>query len=316
MFEETGVSPNNKKWDFLAYGETFYGRALNDVLADNNWLVINRTGTVIDNINFSAGSVGIDTASPGSKLHVAGSIRARDTSFAGVGYFTGNVGLYKNQDAGTILRVSNTNSNAAAYSLIYAETDQAESIALYAHSTTFATAGLADHGTLLTDLPGGLNITANTANGDIRFFTGSGGSGVDADNLRMTIMKSNSTTPGFVGIDTTTPDKKLTVKGSIRATDTVFALVYVDLTPGYKDGALKDLRKIKNDRNGNIDHKTLPKYAKASWEINTGNKLIDKTKTVEGRDIGAMVSILTKAVQELADKVDSLELELKRRGTR
>lgn len=94
---------------------------------------------------------------------------------------------------------------------------------------------------------------------------------------------------------------------SVYVQDTVNALVFTDRTPGFNGNALKEIRTIKNNKNGEINHSTLPVFARTKWKDNKTNK------DVEGRDIGAMVSILTKAIQELSDRVDSLEFELRKR---
>jgi hypothetical protein len=56
---------------------------------------------------------------------------------------------------------------------------------------------------------------------------------------------------------------------------------FTDRTPFYEGEALVEISKIKGV-NGNIDHSTLPEF----------------TQRNDGRDLGAMISVLTKAVQE------------------
>jgi hypothetical protein len=99
----------------------------------------------------------------------------------------------------------------------------------------------------------------------------------------------------------------------------VSALTFTDRTPAFEGDALSELKKIKG-KNGKIDHATLPKMAQRETKerIYTKdekrNKIKDKDGKpiyedikVPGRDLGAMISILTVAVQQLTDKVEALE---------
>jgi hypothetical protein len=74
-----------------------------------------------------------------------------------------------------------------------------------------------------------------------------------------------------------------------------------DHTPAYEGNALADLKYVTNDNRGKINHKTLPKFAQAIFkDPKTGQE-------TEGRNIGNMVSILTKAVQQLTEKLEAAE---------
>jgi len=121
----------------------------------------------------------------------------------------------------------------------------------------------------------------------------------------------------------------------------VSALSFTDRTPYYDGDALTELSKIKGI-DGKLDHKTLPQFAQkkvkerveisrdkieardAFEDIEIGGKMQKKlkediiedngfykieyeTQEKDGRDLGAMVSILTKAVQQLTGKVKVLE---------
>ena len=70
---------------------------------------------------------------------------------------------------------------------------------------------------------------------------------------------------------------------------------FTDRTPGYDGNALDEICKIKNKvkpKGGfEIDHDTMPEFARK------GNE----------RDLGAMISILTKGVQELTKRIEVLE---------
>lgn len=74
-----------------------------------------------------------------------------------------------------------------------------------------------------------------------------------------------------------------------------------DHTPGYNGDALAEMKNITNDARGRISHKTLPAFARAKFtDPSTGQE-------TEGRNIGNMVSILTKAVQQLTEKLEAAE---------
>lgn len=109
------------------------------------------------------------------------------------------------------------------------------------------------------------------------------------------------------------------------AENNVSALTFTDRTPFYDGNALEEIKQIKG-KDGEIDHSTLPDFARkkvnkykkvdkfiVEEDKKTGKKVTGVTKdlvvdgTEEGRDLGAMISILTKAVQELTEKVEYLE---------
>src|SRR5690606_32310162 len=57
-FIETGVTADNKRWDFEVDGEEFHGRAVNDAVSvGTKWVAVNRTGTTIDTVNFPNGTL-------------------------------------------------------------------------------------------------------------------------------------------------------------------------------------------------------------------------------------------------------------------
>ena len=128
---------------------------------------------------------------------------------------------------------------------------------------------------------------------------------------------------GKVGIGTTTPSYPLEVSGatsgiSIYASDNISATAFIDRTPFPDEGydALADVKKIKSDGEGNIDHSTLPDLAYAAFDRpiyghdNDSNITIIDYEHIEGRDLSSMVSIHTVALQQLLAKVDTLEQEL------
>lgn len=72
----------------------------------------------------------------------------------------------------------------------------------------------------------------------------------------------------------------------------------------YFGDALSDIRKIKGKKDGHLDMTTLPVFAKKTikHKDKTGKEVVEDV-----RDIGAMVSMLTKAVQELTERIEVLE---------
>jgi len=126
---------------------------------------------------------------------------------------------------------------------------------------------------------------------------------------------------------------------------TVSALVFTDRTPYYEGDAVSEIKKIKGKAKGDkkeIDHDTLPEFVRVKskrWvalkkcsveeEADENNKItkvyekdedippynignlksgVDyKEVEVIERDLGGMVSVLTTAVQQLADKVEKIE---------
>jgi hypothetical protein len=72
----------------------------------------------------------------------------------------------------------------------------------------------------------------------------------------------------------------------------------------YFGDALSDIRKIKGKKDGHLDMSTLPAFARKTI---TRKDKDGKKITEDCRDIGAMVSMLTKAVQELTERIEVLE---------
>jgi hypothetical protein len=79
--------------------------------------------------------------------------------------------------------------------------------------------------------------------------------------------------------------------GDVWVAANLSAASFTDRTKGYSGNALKDLAGVRA-KDGEVDHDTLPEFAKSDDG---------------GRDLGAMISILTVAVQQLAERLDKLE---------
>ncbi len=103
---------------------------------------------------------------------------------------------------------------------------------------------------------------------------------------------------GNVGIGSTSPRQKLDIVGSVYVSSDVSALTFTDRTPGYTGNALEAISTIKTDEKGNIDHASLPDFVK----VKRGDQ--------DERSLGAMITLLTKAVQELQDENKRIREEI------
>jgi hypothetical protein len=80
------------------------------------------------------------------------------------------------------------------------------------------------------------------------------------------------------------------------------ALSFTDRTPHYDGHACKEIKLI-SGKDGLIDHSTLPKFARVKKPAMVDGKEVEQDE----RDLGAMISIHTKALQELIDRIELLE---------
>uniref|UniRef100_A0A6M3IZ23 Putative structural protein n=1 Tax=viral metagenome TaxID=1070528 RepID=A0A6M3IZ23_9ZZZZ len=113
---------------------------------------------------------------------------------------------------------------------------------------------------------------------------------------------------GNVGIGNAAPGYPLEVTGNAYFSANVSALSFTDRTPFFDGDAVTELKKVKN-KDGHIDHSSLPEFAQKNISRVTINPVTGET-TVEdepGRDLGAMISILTKAVQQLTERIEAIE---------
>lgn len=71
----------------------------------------------------------------------------------------------------------------------------------------------------------------------------------------------------------------------------------------FNGDALDSIKRIKGEKKerGLIDHSTLPTFARVRVK---GTR---KSAEYDGRDIGAMVSVLTVGIQQLVERVEALE---------
>jgi len=97
----------------------------------------------------------------------------------------------------------------------------------------------------------------------------------------------------FRVIDHNWQNENLTVSqaGDVVIRNNCSALSFTDRTEAFEGDALEAIRDISADENGNIDHDTLPGFARAI-------RVVEGEEMVE-RDLGNMISILTEAVKQL-----------------
>jgi hypothetical protein len=99
------------------------------------------------------------------------------------------------------------------------------------------------------------------------------------------------------------------------------ALTFTDRTPFYSGDALSEILKIKG-KNGKVDHATLPRFTMSISQHQQEIVWKDKTKKTilktipayadTGRDLGATISMLIVATQQLSARCDSLEKLIKK----
>jgi len=87
--------------------------------------------------------------------------------------------------------------------------------------------------------------------------------------------------------------------GAVWINSQCSAQCFVDHTPYYEGDALSEITQIKG-RGGKIDHDTLPAFARK-------DHITEDRDIVPGRDLGAMISMLTVAVQQLKTEIDELK---------
>jgi hypothetical protein len=94
--------------------------------------------------------------------------------------------------------------------------------------------------------------------------------------------------------------------GNIYVVNNVSAASFTDRTPDFKGNALEALQGIRGDGKGRIDHASLPEFARKTVHLKRDGEDVYE----EGRDLGAMVSILTKGLQEVDERLERLERRL------
>ena len=91
---ETDAAANNKLWDILASGEDLHFRTLTDALVGTDWMVVQRTGSTIDQITISATNITLNGYTPtitgGLAALNAANIFTSTNEFQGLVSVTGN----------------------------------------------------------------------------------------------------------------------------------------------------------------------------------------------------------------------------------
>jgi hypothetical protein len=110
--------------------------------------------------------------------------------------------------------------------------------------------------------------------------------------------------------------------GGIYILDNCSALSFTDRTRGVPEGtdALAAIATIANDENGDIDHSTLPEFVRVrrgkvkhaaptdgDEPIAMRSELPAEPEHEDERDLGAMISLLTVAVQQLTKRLEAIE---------
>jgi len=94
---------------------------------------------------------------------------------------------------------------------------------------------------------------------------------------------------------------------NLYAGGNVSADSFTDRTPFFEGDALSQIKGIRST-NGELDHSSLPSFARKTLKVKVKGKS-DMSKEIEqdGRDLGAMISILTVGMQQLLSRVEKLE---------
>lgn len=107
----------------------------------------------------------------------------------------------------------------------------------------------------------------------------------------------------------------VTADNDIYAGDNVSAQSFTDRTPYFSGNAISEIKKIKGKKvNGKdeIDHDSLPEFMKKTLlirktEVSSKNEIKETIREEIGRDLGAAISILLKAVTELDERISKIE---------
>ena len=288
----------------------------------------------------SSNNVGIGQVAPGSKLSVNGGISAGTYSATAAPsngmIISGNVGIGTTAPANKF----EVSSSGGAYTGMGLRLTSAGSYAgidfnspsglvgqFILSGSTFSSGAFGGNELVLANelASGTLHLAAIGTSGIIKFTTGGNTTG----NETMRITSS-----GNLGIGTTSPETKFEVVGTasvsaLYATGDVSALTFTDRTPIFEGDALVEINRIQG-KDGEIDHSTLPEFVKVERQIPVYEKqlvtepvfdektsksidqMVEKdiqtgTKIVTERNIGNMLSMDVRAIQQLDQRVVVLE---------
>lgn len=157
----------------------------------------------------------------------------------------------------------------------------------------------------------------DAATDTISFWSCAVGIGVIPYSACMLDVKGAGTTSGTYGIIArdsggnncfyTRDDKYVWTGGDVYITDDCSAASFTDRSSFFDGDAITELAKIKGDIDGKLDHNTLPAFAKKDVTNYTQDGILIKEP---GRDLGAMVSMLTTAIKQLSDEVTLIKHQL------
>ena len=285
------------------------------------------TNAIGDSVIYeSGGNVGIGTTTPSEKLNIVGNILFQASS-ASPGFMVGD----RATTAGKQLFFQGTEGSHSVFNVgtknATAASRKVSQISLWAVDINGSD--------IQNEVQFALQRPANVGSGVIftqGFGTGENNAGdiyiepkwnQDMASLGKFVVKQN----GNVGIGTTSPEAKLAIIGGVNVggnTNPGYGNLYVvnncsadsftDRTKGYDGDALAEIKQIKN-KDGEIDHDTLPEFVKKDIKLTrvkeeNGREIKEVTVT-QGRDIGAMITMLTVAIQQIADRLEKLEAKIK-----
>jgi hypothetical protein len=118
------------------------------------------------------------------------------------------------------------------------------------------------------------------------------------EDATLVVARNRGTTGGAITANCTT----FTASNNVYVTANMSAQSITDRTPHYDGDALAELRNVAGKTNQGkreIDHGSLPAFARKKVRKPDGT-------LEEGRDIGAMISVLTRAVQQLDARLDAI----------
>ena len=158
-----------------------------------------------------------------------------------------------------------------------------------------------------------LVVGGGSGNEGITIFSGTTGTGsiAFADGTTTTqgyegLVTYNHNT-NYMGLWTNHVERmKIDSSGAVNIVGALTAASYADNTPFFSGDAITEIMKVKG-KDGELDHKTLPTFARITKTEKVKDKDgkiekdvdgKDKVKITEHRDLGAMISILTKGMQE------------------
>jgi len=287
----------------------------------------------VGNLYYTDGNVGIGTTTPTGLLDVNGKLVVKTDGNVGIGTTAPAVEL----DIEGVVRAGSGGSITGSLGF---EIDYSGANVINTWSTEYSSSDSV-FGIAVRSKNGVANVFTSTAGNaafakgalvlgdDLEFFNAAGATVAIGDDVTMTSrFKIDST--GNVGIGTTSPTQaKLVVSGGIYVTGDVSALTFTDRTPFYDGDALSEIKLI-SGIDGEIDHSTLPEfvqvnktkiiYEKQNVSEEVFNETLNKTisviieKEVEigtesttERNIGNMISVLTKGVQQLIYRIIGVE---------